>query len=170
MNFSLKKRNDFMKKAAFIADKSTCNYKIGCVGVIEDKGQEISPEAKNDSGFRRRDGYVYLKTWNERLPGEIYCQGECIRVQENLTGSKDIHKVCSIHAEVNLIAKCAKYNIPTNGMTIFITNSPCYVCAKSIIVAGISQVFYMAEHTDTIGVDILKSNGVKVDQISNPFD
>src|SRR3989344_3625564 len=158
MKLTRERKEDFMKKAAFVANNSTCGYKIGCVGVIEDIGQKISQKAEKDPEYRRKDGFIYLKTWNETLPGEKYCQnGVCVRVEENLKG-RDIQKVCSIHAEANLIAKCARYNISTEGMIMFITNSPCYICAKSIIQAGISEVYYMAKHTDRSGVEILEKN------------
>lgn len=162
---------DFIKKAAFIADRSTCNYKIGCVGVIEDVGQRISEKAKKDPNFRRKNGLIYLKTFNETLHGEIYCQdcnsrGEkvCIRQIENLKGH-DFQKVCSIHAEQNLIAKCARYGIQTDGMIMFITNTPCYVCAKSIIQAGIKEIYYLDEHTDHTAFQILENNNVIISKI-----
>lgn len=159
---------DFIKKAAFIANSSTCGYKIGCVGVIEDIGQIISEEAEKDPNYRRKNGFIYLKTWNETLPGEIYCQncddkGDklCIRKIESLKG-RDFQKVCSIHAEQNLIAKCARYGIKTKGMIIFITNTPCYICAKSIIQAGVKTIYYISEHTDTIGKDLLSKNKIEL--------
>lgn len=150
--------NDFLKKAAFIAGNSTCGYKIGCVGVVKDIGQKISPDALKDSQFRRKDGFIYLKTWNETLKGEIFCQnGSCIRQTENLKG-REFQKVCSIHAETNLIAKCAKYGIQTSEMTIFLTNSPCYICAKTIIQAGIKKIYYISKHTDESGIELLRKN------------
>lgn len=155
--------NDFLKKAAFIASNSTCGYKVGCVGVVKDEGQKISAMVLQDPQFRRKEGFIYLKTWNETLNGEIFCQnGSCIRQVENLKG-KEFQKVCSIHAEANLIAKCAKYGIQTSEMTIFLTNSPCYICAKTIIQAGIKKIYYISKHTDESGIEILIKNGVKLD-------
>jgi len=169
MDLTEDQKKDFMKKAAFIADQSSCGYKIGCVGVVKDTGQNISPLANKDPQFRRKDGFIYLKTWNETLKGEIFCQnGSCIRVEESLKG-KDFQKVCSIHAEVNLISKCAKYQISTNGMALFITNSPCYICAKSIIQTGIKEVYYLAEHTDMYGIQILKENNIQTDLLRDIF-
>lgn len=152
--------NDFLQKAAFISNNSSCGYKVGCVGVVKDIGQKISPLAIKDPQFRRKDGFIYLKTWNETLKGEIFCQnGNCIRQVENLKG-KEFQKVCSIHAETNLIAKCAKYQIPTSKMTMFLTNSPCYICAKTIIQSGIKKIYYISKHTDTTGINLLNKNGV----------
>ncbi len=171
MKLTKAQKIDFIKKAAFIANNSTCGYKIGCVGVIEDIEQKISDDAKMDPNFRRKNGLIYLKTWNETLQGEIYCQdcdsrGEkvCIRQIDNLKG-RDFQKVCSIHAEQNLIAKCARYGIQTDGMIMFITNTPCYVCAKSIIQAGIKGIYYLDKHTEEQGVSLLVKNRVLLSQI-----
>lgn len=159
--------NDFLKKAAFIANSSTCGYKVGCLGVVKDLGQKIPKEALNDPQFRRKGGFIYLKTWNETIKGEVFCQSfdekgekQCIRIVENLKG-REFQKVCSIHAETNLIAKCAKYGIQTSEMTIFITNSPCYICAKMIIQAGIKKLYYISKHTDMTGLEMLKENSIK---------
>ena len=46
--------NDFLKKVAFIAENSTCGYKVGCVGVIKDEGQKISPEAARKTQIRSK--------------------------------------------------------------------------------------------------------------------
>lgn len=166
MQLSIEEKVDFMKKAAFTADKSTCGYKIGCVGVNEYKAGKLN---FLDEQIKQKGKFIYIKTWNETLPGEVYCQQKdengqriCIRQVENLKG-RDFQKVCSIHAEVNLIAKCAKYSISTEGMVLFLTNSPCYICTKAIIQSGIKGVYYLAEHTDTMGLELLRKNGVKVE-------
>lgn len=163
---------DFLKKAAFIADKSSCNYKIGCVGVIEDNGLKLSSEVLQDPYVRKKNGYIYIKSWNVTLPGELYCQRYdnngrriCVREVENLKG-QDYQKVCTSHAEIGLMAKCAKYGIRTSGMSLFITNSPCYVCAKALIQAGIRNVYYMAKHTDESGLKILKVNKVRIELVT----
>ncbi len=169
MTLTTEQKNDFMKKAAFIADKSLCGYKIGCVGVVD---FEKSHKQIHDPYIKSDKIFTYIKTWNETVNGEIFCQNfdengkrVCIRQIENLKG-KDFHKVCSIHAEVNLIAKCSKYGIKTDGMIMFITNSPCYICAKSIVQAGIREVYYLAEHTDTMGIDLIKKNQILIEKLN----
>lgn len=47
-----------------------------------------------------------------------------------------------IHAEVNAIANAARTGASTLGGRMFITIPPCLDCAKSIVAAGISEVFY----------------------------
>ena len=163
--------DDFIKKAAFIANQSTCNYKVGCCGVVP-LPENFNKRMLRDRNLGIKKNYLYIKACNETLPGEIYCQEKdsdgckiCIRQKEKLKG-KEFEKVCSIHAEQNLIAKCARYNIPTNNMKLFLTNSPCYICAKSIIQSGISEVYYLSKHTDTLGLNLLEKNNIKVAQIT----
>lgn len=165
---------DFIKKAAFVANESTCEYKVGCCGVIP-LPKNFNKRMLRDVNLGIKKNYLYIKACNETLPGEIYCQENdddgckiCIRRKENLKG-KEFEKVCSIHAEQNLIAKCARYNLSTNNMKLFLTNSPCYICAKSIIQAGISEVYYLSKHTDTTGLDLLAANGVLLSQLKK-FD
>lgn len=182
MILTINEINDFTKKAAFIANKSTCGYKIGCVGVVEVKKNfeipkqplksEQNPYANKIIRKEKSTDLLYIKTWNQTLPGEIYCQScdqngnkICIRQEQNLKG-KDPDKVCSIHAEANLIATCARYQIPTNDMTVFITNTPCYICAKSIYVSGINNLYYISKHTDERGLDFLIKNGIHTEQVS----
>lgn len=157
---------DFTKKAAFVANDSTCGYKVGACGVVP-LPKDFNNRMLRDINLGIKGNYLYIKACNETLPGEIYCQEKdsneckiCIRNKENLKG-KEFEKVCSIHAEQNLIAKCARYGILTNNMKLFLTNSPCYICAKSIIQAGISEVYYLSEHTDKMGLELLSANGVQ---------
>jgi dCMP deaminase len=163
---------DFIKKAAFIANESTCNYKVGACGVVM-LPENFNKRILRDTRLGTKKDYLYIKAFNETLAGEIHCQEKdskgckiCIRNKENLKG-KEFEKVCSIHAEQNLIAKCARYNIGTNNMKLFLTNSPCYICAKSIIQAGISEVYYLAEHTDTSGLNLLSANGVVLKKLKS---
>jgi len=46
------------------------------------------------------------------------------------------------HAEANLIAFAARKGIRTDGCTVFVTHMPCAACARTLIQAGITTVFY----------------------------
>lgn len=70
-----------------------------------------------------------------------------------------------LHAESNAISKCAKWISSTEGGTLYVTLSPCFECAKMIIQAGISRVCYAEAYHDFSGVDFLRKNNIKVDQI-----
>lgn len=63
-----------------------------------------------------------------------------------------------IHAEVNALVKL-DFNF-AKDKHMFITHSPCRMCAKLIINAGIRRVVYGIEYRDPSGVDLLKSVGI----------
>jgi len=69
-----------------------------------------------------------------------------------------------IHAEINALLKM-DYNNPKKKK-MYVTLSPCRMCAKAIINAGIDEVYYMVEYRDTSGVDLLTSTGIKTKHLS----
>lgn len=68
-----------------------------------------------------------------------------------------------IHAEINALLKL-DYNNPKKK-TMYVTLSPCKMCAKAIVNAGIDEVVYKEEYRDTTGVDILKMSNINVRKI-----
>ena len=54
----------------------------------------------------------------------------------------DGHCVRTVHAEANAILQAAKYGVPVDEATLYVTNSPCYDCFKMIVNAGIKRVVY----------------------------
>ena len=63
-----------------------------------------------------------------------------------------------LHAEVNCLLKM-DYNNPKRKV-MYVTLSPCRMCAKAIVNAGISEVVYGEEYRDVSGLDILSLSGV----------
>ena len=71
-----------------------------------------------------------------------------------------------IHAEMNAILFAARNGVRTEGTDLYVSYSPCINCAKSILQAGIKNV-YFNKHYDrgTKGSEFLELNGVKCTQI-----
>ena len=65
-----------------------------------------------------------------------------------------------LHAEINALLKL-DYNNPKKK-TMYVTLSPCRMCAKAIVNSGIDEVIYNEEYRDTSGLEILSSGGVSV--------
>jgi len=65
-----------------------------------------------------------------------------------------------IHAEINALIKM-DYNNPKNKV-MYTTVSPCPVCAKSIINAGIVRVVFDEIFRDDSGIKILERSGIEV--------
>ena len=69
-----------------------------------------------------------------------------------------------IHAEINALLKC-DYNIADKKI-MYVTLSPCKMCAKAVINGGISEVVFDEQYRDTSGIELLESAGVAVRQYS----
>jgi dCMP deaminase len=62
-----------------------------------------------------------------------------------------------LHSEVNALVKA------TGGQrdkVVFVTNSPCVMCAKLMINSGVTHVFYRRAYRDPSGVEVLTTAGV----------
>ncbi len=55
-------------------------------------------------------------------------------------GSQTEHCIRTTHAEQNAICQAARFGSPLEGATLYVKMTPCYVCAKMIINAGIKRV------------------------------
>ncbi len=66
-----------------------------------------------------------------------------------------------IHAEINALIKC-DYNNPKDKI-MYVTLSPCAVCAKAIVNAGIKEVIYLEEYQNgKNALSILNDAGICV--------
>ena len=68
-----------------------------------------------------------------------------------------------IHAEINALLKL-DYNNPKKKK-LYVTLSPCRMCAKAIVNSGIDEVIYAEAYRDTSGLDILKDAGIEIRQV-----
>jgi dCMP deaminase len=62
-----------------------------------------------------------------------------------------------IHSEVNALVKAPGV---IRDKVVFVTNSPCVMCAKLMINSGVSHVFYRRAYRDPSGVELLAMAGV----------
>jgi len=69
-----------------------------------------------------------------------------------------------IHSEMNLVCFCAKEGISLKGTTLYLTLSPCIICAKLIVASGISKVFYLEDYRDLSGVEYLREINFKIEK------
>jgi len=65
-----------------------------------------------------------------------------------------------LHAEINALIKC-DFNI-SKRKVMYVTLSPCRMCAKAIINARVSEVVYDEKYRDPSGIDLLREHGVIV--------
>ena len=81
----------------------------------------------------------------------------------NMRDSLEKGKSGFIHAEVNALIKC-DYNNPKKKK-MYLTHSPCSVCAKCIINSGIAEVIYCEEYEDLTGLEILKQGNISIRKV-----
>jgi dCMP deaminase len=62
-----------------------------------------------------------------------------------------------LHSEVNALVKAPGH---VRDKVVFVTDSPCVMCAKLIVNSGTTHVFYRRQYRDTSGVELLKAAGV----------
>ena len=65
-----------------------------------------------------------------------------------------------LHAEINALLKM-DYNVP-KCKKMYVTLSPCRMCAKAIINAGIDEVIYGEAYRDASGIELLESANIRV--------
>lgn len=70
-----------------------------------------------------------------------------------------------LHAEVNALIKL-DYNNPKKKI-MYVSMSPCRMCAKAIINSGIGEVVYRDDYRDSTGVTLLKNAGIRVRKINS---
>lgn len=68
-----------------------------------------------------------------------------------------------IHAEANALLKM-NYTDPRNKK-MYLTNSPCIICARMIINADIEEVIYCEDFRELKGVELLQKSGIKVRKV-----
>jgi dCMP deaminase len=64
-----------------------------------------------------------------------------------------------LHSEQNCLIK-AGAQIP--GKFMFVSASPCVMCAKMIINTNVARVYYREAYRDPAGLDVLREGGVEV--------
>ncbi len=119
---------------------------------------------------RRRVGAVLVKDkrilcsgYNGAPTGIDHCSKTgCLREQLNVP-SGEKHELCrGVHAEQNVIIQAACHGIPVKGSVLYCTNQPCSICAKMIINAGITAVYYKDTYNDTMSESMFVLSGVRL--------
>lgn len=139
----------FMEIAAVVAKRSTClRRQVGAVLV--------------------KDKHILATGYNGAPKGLKHCsETGCLRQQMEVP-SGERHELCrAVHAEQNAIAQAALHGVSVEGSTLYCTLSPCSLCAKLLINAGIKRVVHDGAYADTRAMLYLDAAGIKVDRIGD---
>ena len=135
----------FMEITRLVATRSTClRRQVGAV-IVKDKR-------------------ILATGYNGAPVGLAHCyeRGGCLREELGIP-SGERHEICrAVHAEQNAIIQAARFGIAIEGATIYVTNHPCFICAKMLVNAGIERIVYESGYPDEFAKAILEEAGVKV--------
>jgi dCMP deaminase len=147
----------FMNVVEAISARSTCDRgRPGCVIVknhqILATGYAGSPPGLphcDDAGHLLEESrHIIPLEYSQdgkrkELTGSQYSMIEKEKLTLDLggwVGKFQTHCIRTIHAEINAINQAAKHGQAIDGATIYISFTPCYRCAMSIISVGIRKV------------------------------
>ncbi len=86
----------------------------------------------------------------------------------NEDGSVSRHCIRTTHAEQNAIANAARLGIALGGATLYCHMTPCYICAKMLINAGIKRVVCkMDYHAGQRSKEIFDEAGIAYELLNN---
>jgi len=129
--------------------------------------------ATRSTCLRRKVGAIIVKNkrilttgYNGPPEGLKHCDqlGGCLRDKLGIPSGERQELSRAVHAEQNAIIQAAKLGISIDGGTIYVTNHPCFICAKMLINAGIKRIVYKEGYPDEFAKGILKEADIKVEQ------
>jgi len=94
-----------------------------------------------------KDRRIISTGYNGTPRGVKNCyEGGCPRCASEAASGAGLGECICSHAEENAITQAAYHGIALQGATLYSTLSPCLICAKMIINAGIREVVYEQEY------------------------
>jgi dCMP deaminase len=139
----------FMKAAKLVAERSSClRRNVGAVLV--------------------KDKQILATGYNGAPSGIEHCEVTgCLRQELNVPSGQR-HEICrGLHAEQNVILQAARHGVSVKGSLLYITHTPCSICAKMIINAGITEIVVGEQYPDKMAAEFLKQAKIKVRRFAN---
>ena len=136
-----------MEIALLVRKRSTClRRQIGCV-LVKDKKIMATGYNGSPSGLR-------------------HCvEIGCLRKEMGIP-SGERHELCrALHAEQNAIIQAAISGINISDSTVFCTHFPCSLCAKMLINAKISKIYYIEGYPDELSKSLLLEANIPAEKI-----
>jgi dCMP deaminase len=142
----------FMQISTLVATRSTCMRRQ--VGALLVKDRNI------------------LATGYNGVPSGIsHCdEVGCLREQLDVP-SGERHELCrGLHAEQNAIIQAARHGVNIEGATLYCTDSPCGICSKMLINAGVRNIVYGRGYPDELAHEMLSEAGIKAMLFDGEFE
>jgi dCMP deaminase len=139
----------FMEMAHLVAKRSTClRRKVGAILV--------------------KDKHILSTGYNGAPKGLKHCsEVGCLRKELGIP-SGERHEICrGLHAEQNAIIQAAVFGISIKNSVLYCTNTPCVVCAKMLINAGVREIVYSGEYPDDLAKRMISESKIKIRNFDN---
>jgi len=140
----------FLKIASVVAERSTCRrHHVGAVAV--------------------RNKHILATGYNGAPSGLKDClELGCLRDELNIP-SGERQEICrGIHAEQNVIVQATLHGVSLEGSTIYATHTPCVLCAKILVNAGIKRYVSFGKYNDDAFVNLFREAVIEVDMKERP--
>ena len=134
----------FMEMAHVVAKRSTCiRRKVGAILV--------------------KDKHILSTGYNGAPKGFHHCsEVGCLRESLDVPAGER-HELCrGLHAEQNAIIQAAVFGVSIKDSTLYCTNTPCVVCVKMLINAGVTEIVYSGEYPDDLAKKMLRESTLKI--------
>lgn len=140
----------FLKIASVVAERSTCRrHHVGAVAV---KNKHILSTGYNGAAAGLKDCL------------ELGCLRDDMNIE---SGTR--HEICrAIHAEQNVIIQAALHGVSLENATIYVTHTPCILCAKMLANAQIKRFVSFGKYADDAFRDLFREAGVEFELHKKP--
>ena len=138
-----------MEMAQVVSKRSTClRRKVGAILV--------------------KDKHILSTGYNGAPKGLRHCsEVGCLREQLNVPSGKR-HELCrGLHAEQNAIIQAAVFGTSIKESVLYCTNTPCVVCVKMLINAGVNEIVFAGDYPDDLAKKILDESKIKIRKFNN---
>ena len=140
----------FLKIASVVAERSTCRrHHVGAVAV--------------------KDKHILATGYNGAAAGLQDClKLGCLRDERGIeSGTRQ--EICrGIHAEQNVIIQASLHGVTLEGATVYVTHSPCILCAKMLVNAKIERFVTFGSYADDSFLDLFQEAGIKFELHKKP--
>lgn len=134
----------FMEMAYVVSKRSTClRRKVGAILV--------------------KDKHILSTGYNGAPKGLNHCEEVgCLRKKTNVP-SGERHEICrGLHAEQNAIIQSAVFGVSIKNSSLYCTNTPCVVCSKMLINAGVKEIVFDGNYPDDLAKKMLNESSIKI--------
>jgi len=140
----------FLKIASVVAERSTCRrHHVGAVAV--------------------KDKHILATGYNGAAAGLKDClELGCLRDEKNIpSGTR--HEICrGIHAEQNAIIQASLHGVSLEGATVYVTHTPCILCAKMLANARVKRFVTFGKYADDSFVELFNEAGIEFQARERP--